>query len=305
MKMLLLRNQAKYLIVFASALAMLLVVACGGGDEDFRDDPRSVGQSNDSNPENKTQDEFTDDLRVEDSSDSVASGDQVNNADAEGRLPGRTHGDRTHGIWPQVWSQHAPNVQSWEYKVNCGEASSHIEPCFLSDMTSVAVTTPSGEVIDLEKDFNTNEFSGEITRRWVLYGPPDGDLPEKGDYVFSYSRGAELVYEQAIPYDSGVVSYPTGVEWKRDGRDIVVKWNPPSEASKDMHYKALIWQVEDTPEVFISNVFDWDVDTAVLQDVPMIAGGKYSLNVALYFDDGYVYSEYVIFEWPEPGESGY
>ena len=172
-------------------------------------------------------------------------------------------------------------------------------------MTSVAVTTPSGGVIELEKDFNTNEFSGEITRRWVLYGPADGDLPAKGDYVFSYSQGVELVYEQVIPYDSGVVSYPTEVEWKRDGRDIVVKWYPPAEASKYMHYQAMIFQLEDTPEVFISNVFNWDVDTAVLRDVPLIVGGRYSLNVGIYFEDGYAYSEYVIFDWPEPGDTGY
>jgi len=61
------------------------------------------------------------------------------------------HGDRTHGIWPQVWSQHAPSIQSWEYKVNCGDASSHEQACFLSDLTSVVVTTPAGELIELEK----------------------------------------------------------------------------------------------------------------------------------------------------------
>ena len=75
-----------------------------------------------------------------------------------------------------------------EYKVNCGDASSHEQACFLSDLTSVVVTTPAGELIELEKDFNTNDFSGEVTRRWVLYGPEDGDLPLRGDYVFSYQR---------------------------------------------------------------------------------------------------------------------
>lgn len=218
------------------------------------------------------------------------------------QLPGRTHGDRTHGIWPQVWSQHAPGVQSWEYKVNCGEASSHTDPCFLSDLTTVVVTTPSGELISLEKDFNTNEFSGEITRRWVLYGPEDGHLPERGDYVFSYNRGEELVYEQVVPYDSAVISYPTGVGWERSGSDLVVEWTPPSEAIAGMHYKAIIWQVEDTPELFVSDVFVWDADSGVLRDVPMIEGGKYSLNVALFFDDGYAYSDYVIFEWPGAGQ---
>jgi hypothetical protein len=69
-----------------------------------------------------------------------------------------------------------------------------------------------------------------------------------------------------------------------------------------MWYKPIIWQVDDTPEVFISDQFDWDADTAVLKNVPMIVGGRYSLNVAIFFDNGYAYSEYIIFEWPEPGD---
>lgn len=280
------RTNWKYLFLVALApLLLLAVMGCGDGDEGFRGDPRTANQAAGPGagsgpgpgPETETE---------------------------EGKLPGRDHGDRTHGIWPQVWSQNAPSVQSWEYKVNCGDAPSHEQPCFLSDLTSVAVTTPAGLLIELEKDFNTNEFSGEVTRRWVLYGPEDGKLPEQGDYVFSYRRGDELVYEQVVPYDSGVIAYPTGVKWKRSANDIVVSWAPPAEASRGMHYKALIWQVEDTPELFVSEVFDWDVDSAVLRDVPMIEGGKYSLNVALFFDDGYAYSDYVIFEWPGPGSTG-
>lgn len=279
----------RFLLIAAACVALFVMAACDDGDEGFRDDPRDSNLGG-PGPQDESQ------------SDPANPG-QGNDIEPEpGQLPGRMHGDRTHGIWPQVWSQHAPDVQSWEYKVNCGEASTHIDPCFLTDLTSVRVTTPSGEQIELDKDFNTNDFSGEVTRRWVLYGPEDGRLPEQGDYVFSYSRGAELVYEQVVPYDSEVISYPTEIEWKRSARDIVVKWNPPAEAMEGMHYKALIWQVEDTPEVFISDVFDWDADTAVLKNVPMIVGGKYSLNVAIFFDDGYAYSEYVIFEWPEPGE---
>lgn len=37
----------------------------------------------------------------------------------------------------------------------------------------------------------------------------------------------------------------------------------------------------------------------------MLVGGKYSLNVAIFFDDGYAYSEYIIFEWPEPDGGEY
>ena len=298
------------LILVLAAIFVALSVACGDSDDGFRDDPREENQRGDPGEDLGPQGEFIEDPRNVDSPQPVAEKPEQEQQDAasdipEGKLPDRMHGDRTHGIWPQVWSQHAPGIQSWEYKVNCGPANSHTDPCFLSDLTSVVVTTPSGELIELEKDFNTNDFSGEVTRRWVIYGPEDGDLPEQGDYVFSYSRGSELLYEQAVPYDSGVISYPTEVEWRRSANDIVVNWNPPAEAAEGMHYKALIWQVEDTPELFISDVFEWNSDEAVLQDVPMIEGGNYSLNVAIFFDDGYAYSEYVIFEWPERGESGY
>jgi len=271
-------------MLFPTAFAMLLflaVAACDDSGGGFRDDPRFANQENGSASEKEPQ------------PDSGA-----------GKLPDRMHGDRTHGIWPQVWSQHAPSVRSWEYKVNCGEAISHEQPCFLSDLGRVVVTTPAGELIELKKDFNTNDFSGEVTRRWVLYGPGDGKLPVKGDYVFSYWRADELVYEQVVPYDSDVISYPTKVTWKRTANDIEVHWAPPAEAANGMHYKAIIWQVDDTPEVLISEVFDWNVDTAVLHDVPMIEGGRYSLNVALFFDDGYAYSDYIIFEWPAPSTAG-
>lgn len=257
-----------------------MLSGCGEGDEGFRDDPRpsSVEAPQVGGPGQTDSREATDNV---------------------GGLPGRIQGERTHGIWPQVWSQHAPGVRSWEYKVNCGEAAGHEEPCFLSDLTSVGVTTPSGEVIMLEKDFNTNGFSGEVTRRWVLYGPQDGQLPEQGDYVFSYFHGDEIAYEQVVQYKSDVISYPTDVTWTRSGGDLKVSWSPPPEASKGMHYKAIIWQVEDTPESFVSQVFDWKQRSGDLRDVPLLVGGKYSLNVAIFFDDGYAYSDYVIFEWPE------
>jgi hypothetical protein len=216
------------------------------------------------------------------------------------RVPdSRMEGDRLHGIWPQVWSQHAPSVASWEYKVNCKQARSHTESCFLSDLTSVTVESPGGVLTELEKDFNTNEYSGEVTRRWVKYGPSDGELPIRGDYVFRYWRGEELAYEQAIPYASDPISYPTGVTWERVGSDMKVSWSPPPGVDETMHYKSIIWQVDDTPPAFVSQVAGWDATSDVLKDVPLLEGGSYSLNVAVFFADGYAYSEYVIFTWPE------
>lgn len=209
----------------------------------------------------------------------------------------RMEGNRLHDIWPQVWSQHAPGVKSWEYKVNCGLANSHTDPCFLSDLTAVNVETPSGSVTELDFDFNTNEYSGEITRRWVKYGPPEGTLPEPGDYIFRYWRGDELTYEQAVPYRSEPISYPADVEWRREGDDIFVEWTAPPEVDSSMSYKAIIWQTDDSPPITVSKQFDWDETSGVMEDVPLSAGGSYSLNVAVYFADGYAYSEYILFDW--------
>ena len=213
-------------------------------------------------------------------------------------VPNRGHGNRTHQIWPQVWSQHGPEVQSWEYKVNCNEDSGSGMECFLADLTSVVVTTPAGEKIELDKDFNINDFSGEVTRRWVRYGPKDGSLPEPGDYTFSYWRGSDLVYEQSVPYDSGVISYPTGVGWKRSGQDLRVWWIPPPEAASGMHYKVLVWPVGPTSDMPISQVFDWNGTSGLLQDIPLLEGTSYRLNVMIAFSDGYAYSDDVFFDWP-------
>ncbi|MGY8880294.1 MAG: hypothetical protein ACKVKV_06425 [Dehalococcoidia bacterium] len=75
LKMFSLRNHAKYLIMLASALTMLLVVACGASNDDYRDDPRVGGQSNDLNPVDESQNDFAADPPVEDSSQPAASGD--------------------------------------------------------------------------------------------------------------------------------------------------------------------------------------------------------------------------------------
>lgn len=241
---------------------------------------------------------------AEGSSGEVGQGQNSDRFGNEQRSPAATpdprmDGQRLHKIWPQVWSQHAPDVASWEYKINCGQASSHTEPCFLSDLTAVNVVAPGGSVTELDFDFNTNEYSGEVTRRWVKYGPPEGELPARGDYTFRYWRDGALAFEQSIPYLSEPISYPTGATWQRDGGDLKVNWSPPPEADDSMHYKALIWQVGDTPPILISKELEWDASSGVLEDVPLLDGGSYSLNVAIYFSDGYSYSEYVIFDWTD------
>ncbi len=203
-------------------------------------------------------------------------------------------------VWPQVWSQSSPQGSSYEYKVNCNGNPSTLEPCYLSDLDFVRVIAPDGSVTDLERDFNINDFSGEVTRRWVIYGPSEhGALPEAGEYVYRYLRDGSVVGTQTVHYAPSQISYPTNVEWARTGGDISVSWTPPPEVADGMWYKAIIWNESGTPELFISQEFDWDIATAVMRDVPLVEGGEYSLNVAVYYNEGYAYSEYIPVIWPD------
>jgi hypothetical protein len=204
---------------------------------------------------------------------------------------------RTHGIWPEVWSQHAPGVASYEFKVNCLGPGAVDDPCFLSDLSAVTVETPDGRTFVLAKNFNLNAYSGEVTRRWVLYGPRDGGLPSGGDYIFRYVRGATQVLEQRVPYAPSVIDYPKDVKWSRSGNDLHVTWTPPAGVGPGMTYKVILWAEFGTPDTLVSLVFPWDASEGTLPELPLVQGGQYSMNVAVFFRDGYAYSEYVKLTW--------
>ena len=72
-------NRKSLFLAALVPLVLFLVAECDDSDSGFRDDPRAVAQADgptrDNAPEPETE---------------------------EGKLPGRMHGDRTHGIWPQV-----------------------------------------------------------------------------------------------------------------------------------------------------------------------------------------------------------
>jgi hypothetical protein len=70
-------------------------------------------------------------------------------------------------IFPEVWSQHSPYGQGYEFKVNCIGNYTILDECFLWDLDSVHVHTPENASFSLKKDFNINNYSGEVTRRWV------------------------------------------------------------------------------------------------------------------------------------------
>ena len=200
-------------------------------------------------------------------------------------------------IYPQVWSQHSPAGESWEFKVNCFGNYSTLEECFLWDVDAVQVITPNLSIYALNKDFNINNYSGEVTRRWVLYGPAKEKLPETGSYTFLYLKDEVIVYNQTVEYTQNKIAYPTDVKWQRKDNDLYASWSPPSGVDNTMNYKVIIWNEPDTPEVFVSKVFPWNVDNGLLEDVPFIDGENYSLNVAIFFREGYAYSEYVKVEW--------
>lgn len=197
-------------------------------------------------------------------------------------------------VYPEVWSSNGYDGQTYEFKVNCGSNYAQLEECFLWDVTRVAVISPDNVEYDLEKDFNVNAYSGEVTRRWVLYGPSGEGLPASGEYQFTYYQDGDVVLQQTVAYEPETVGRPTDVTWRREGNDLLVDWTPPEGARSGMWYKVLIFP--DGGEV-ISQTFEWDADNARMPEIPLADGDQGTLNVAIYFGGGYAYSEYLPLEW--------
>ncbi|MCZ6891304.1 MAG: M23 family metallopeptidase [Chloroflexi bacterium] len=193
-----------------------------------------------------------------------------------------------------MWSSNGYDGQTYEFKVNCFGEFDVLEACLLFDVTRVTVVGPSGTEFELDKDFNINAYSGEVTRRWVLYGPPGHGLPKPGQYNFTYFQGGESVLEQIVDYTPEVVDFPREVSWQREGSDLVVSWTPPVGAKPGMWYKVLVF-----PEAgeLISLQFDWDVSEARLQDIPLKEGDVADVNVSVFFHGGYAYSDHIPLRW--------
>lgn len=197
-------------------------------------------------------------------------------------------------IYPEVWSSNEPDGETYEFKVNCFGEFDELETCFLFDVTNVLVVGPAGASFELDKDFNINAYSGEVTRRWVLYGPPGEGLPQPGTYRFLYYRSEELVREQTVRYEPEVADYPRNVSWRREGEDLVVGWTAPEGVRPGMSYKVLVFPEDG--EV-ISLQFEWDVSEARLAEVPLQEGDLAEVNVAVYFSGGYAKSENIPLTW--------
>ena len=163
--------------------------------------------------------------------------------------------------YPEVWSSNGPDGQTYEFKVNCSGNHDILETCYLFALSDVIVIDPTGAEFELSKDFNVNAYSGEVTRRWVLYGPSNQGAPTPGEYIFRYYRSGELDLEESVDYTPEIVGYPRDVSWIRDGSDLLVSWVPPGRVTQDMWYKVLVFPEDG--EV-ISLQFDWNVSEGCL-----------------------------------------
>lgn len=204
-------------------------------------------------------------------------------------------------VFPQVWSQYSPYGSGYEFKVNDAQIGPNqpLESGWLSTVDRVVVTDTKGIEYELERDYEINNYSGEVTRRFVLYGPEDSHLPETGRYRFDFIKDGEISLTKYVDYVQSNIGYPTDISWERRGEDIYVEWTPPANVGKKNWYKVLIWSHEDTPESFISLRFEGEAASGLLEDVPFVEDGKYQLNVAVYYNDGYSYSHYHYFIWDE------
>lgn len=204
-------------------------------------------------------------------------------------------------VYPQVWSQYSPYGSGYEFKVNDAQLGPDqtLESGWLSEIDRVVVTDTKGIEYELDRDYNINEYSGEVTRRFVLYGPEDSHLPETGKYRFDFIKDNEIVLMKYVDYVQSNLGYPTDVSWERRGEDIYVTWTPPPNVDKDNWYKVLIWNTDGTPDAFVSLVFEGTSSNGLLEKVPFIEGGEYQINVAVFSNDGYAYSHYQYFVWDE------
>lgn len=206
----------------------------------------------------------------------------------------QTNDQNKYDIYPEVWTQNGYDGASYEFKVNCGPNYRTLKECFLWDLTQVTVTNPSGQQFNLEKDFNTNTYSGEVTRRWVLYGEAKAGFPKSGTYTFDYYQSKTKIFSQNLDYQPEIIGYPTNIVWQRSGTDLKVSWQPPEGMKAGMWYKVLIFQ---TSGNLISQQVDWDKSSTTLKDVPLSQGEKADMNVSSYFRGGYAYPKSVEILW--------
>jgi len=202
-------------------------------------------------------------------------------------------------IYPQVWSHNSPQGKAFEYKVNCDFDFQTLETCFLWDIDQVVVTNPKGENFSLNKDFHTDPYSGEIARRWVLYGPTGSGLPENGTYIFTYYRDDQIELTQEVQYNQSILDMATEISVKQEGSGLHVKWRPPQGVTPDMWYKVIIWD-DQTGQMVASQAYPADTQEVFMPDLPLIPGRVYYVIVPIYNNFGFAESERITFNWLTP-----
>lgn len=206
---------------------------------------------------------------------------------------------RVSDVYPQVWSHNSPFGKAFEYKVNCDFDFQILETCFLWDIDQVIVTNPKGEKTALNKDFNENSYSGEITRRWVLYGPYGSGLPENGKYIFTYYRDNQIVLTQEVNYNQSILEMATEITVNQEGTGLHVKWLPPQGVTADMWYKVIIWD-DQTGQMAASQTYPADSQDIFMPNLPLIPDRVYYVVVPIYNNFGFAESEQIHFKWLVP-----
>ncbi|GEM_PF-1980201 len=196
-------------------------------------------------------------------------------------------------VYPEVWSDNNPSGQTYEFKTNCVGNYPKLEDCFLWNITRVEVTGPDGKW-QLKKDFNINNYSDEITRRWVLYGPAGAGLAKSGEYNFTYYQGNEEKLIQPVKYTPEILDYPTNVKWRREKNDLIVSWAPPKGMKPGYWYKVIVTQAN---KPLISLSFEWDATEGRLKNLPLQEGEKAEVNVAAFFLGGYSSPKSQTMQW--------
>ena len=202
----------------------------------------------------------------------------------------------------QVWSENSPYGQRTEFKVNWDPAhvpqnEEELMNCWLYEVEEVTVTAPDNSVHRLNKDFNINSYSGEVTQRCVIYGAEGLNLPPTGEYVFSFFQDGEIILQKTVNNVQETIGYPTNVQMGQQESTLYVNWTAPSEVDESMWYKVIGNGQYNNEYVFFSLIFEWNVSEAFVPNMPCIAGGEYQVNVALFFESGYAFSEYINFTW--------
>lgn len=202
-------------------------------------------------------------------------------------------------IYPQVWSHNSPDGESYEYKVNCSNDYSTLETCFLWDIDQVVVTAPDGEKYQLNKDFNIEKYSGETTRRWVLYGPMGAGLPKNGVYIFSFIKEGSIILSRELKFEEKIVPFPEDITVAQEGKGLHVTWQPAEGKTPEMDYKVIIFD-NATGKLAASQSFPEDAKDVLLPDLPLIPGRTYRVVIATFSHIGFSESKQIRLNWAAP-----